>query len=101
MAPNSLVRYLDELATEGRPTEVLCVDPNPHFGLLGPAIHVVKKRLGYAPDLTFTECSPEPAYVPHGNGNMLLSESDVVDALKQRGVIEGQTAARAAQTAST
>jgi pyruvate/2-oxoglutarate dehydrogenase complex dihydrolipoamide acyltransferase (E2) component len=86
---NSLVRYLDEFAMQGKECEVICVDPNPNSNFLGPVVLQLKKRIGYPDTLRFTEATIDNAYVPYGSGDNLLNSADIVTALKLRGVIEG------------
>jgi pyruvate/2-oxoglutarate dehydrogenase complex dihydrolipoamide acyltransferase (E2) component len=88
-AANSLTRFLDDLAVRGLATEVLCVDPNPDSALLGPVMSRVRQSLGITEDLIFSECTTSPAFVPHGNGNSLLTAEDLRTRLRQRGLIEG------------
>jgi len=85
---NSLIRYLDELAQKGIATEVLCVDPNQKSAFIGPVITQMKKALGYPQDLVFTDCTIDDHFVPYGLGDGLLNASDLVRALKERGVLE-------------
>jgi pyruvate/2-oxoglutarate dehydrogenase complex dihydrolipoamide acyltransferase (E2) component len=86
---NSLVRYLDEFAMQGKECEVICVDPNPNSNFLGPVVLQLKKRIGYPDTLRFTEATIDNAYVPYGSGDNLLNSADITTALKLRGVIEG------------
>merc|ERR1719171_2110109 len=86
---NSLVRYLDEFAMQGKECEVICVDPNPNSNFLGPVVLQLKKRIGYPDTLRFTEATIDNAYTPYGSGDNLLNSADIITALKLRGVIEG------------
>merc|ERR1719199_1515738 len=62
--PNALVTYLDEIATKGIQTEIICVAPNPNNGLLGPVMHRLKTRLDFPEDLIFSGCTINSAFVP-------------------------------------
>merc|ERR1719161_657910 len=86
---NSLVRYLDEFAMQGKECEVICVDPNPNSNFLGPVVLQLKKRIGYPEALRFIEATIDNAYVPYGSGDNLINSADITTALKIRGVIEG------------
>lgn len=86
---NALVRYLDKLAVGGQETEVLVVDPNPTAAMMAPIVFKTRQKLGYSEQLVFTFCTIDKAYVPYGNGNILLNQSDVRTTLMQRGVIPG------------
>merc|ERR1719235_2371123 len=55
--------------------------------------------LGGTEDLIFSECTTAPCFVPHGNGNGLLTAEDLRTRLRQRGLIEGVPLRSAARPA--
>ena len=49
----------------------------------------LKRKLGLPRNLFFAECTPRAAFIPYGNGNQLLNQSDLYESLRGIDAIEG------------